>query len=210
MIFNPILVGKQLPTLTTPGAASDLASGKQLIGQDGEIVTGNVPVVTGLSMTGTPSVSGSNLVIGRPSTMRAILPYQVPVKMDAPLSSLGDATAADVARGKTFTSTAGVKVTGTASFELNAALGMFSFSVDSTVYFMSPTEVQPGYSEYIAGMTNVPILVAEGTLVVVDTKGFRNTATVTGSVKQISGFGGGDAVGYVAFLATGAFTVNTY
>lgn len=113
-IFNPILVGKQLPTLTTPGAASDLASGKQLIGQDGEIVTGNVPVVTELSMTGTPSVSGSNLVIGRPSTMRAILPYQVPVKMDAPLTSLGDAAAADVASGKTFTSTAGVKVTGTA------------------------------------------------------------------------------------------------
>ena len=113
-IFNPILVGKQLPTLTTPGAASDLASGKQLIGQDGEIVTGNVPVVTELSMTGTPSVSGSNLVIGRPSTMRAILPYQVPVKMDAPLTSLGDAAAADVASGKTFTSTAEVKVTGTA------------------------------------------------------------------------------------------------
>lgn len=113
-IFNPILVGKQLPTLTTPGAASDLASGKQLIGQDGEIVTGNVPVVTELSMTGTPSVSGSNLVIGRPSTMRAILPYQVPVKMDAPLTSLGDAAAADVASGKTFTSAAGVKVTGTA------------------------------------------------------------------------------------------------
>lgn len=113
-IFNPILVGKQLPTLTTPGAASDLASGKQLIGQDGEIVTGNVPVVTELSMTGTPSVSGSNLVIGRPSTMRAILPYQVPVKMDAPLTSLGDATAADVVSGKTFTSTAGLKVTGTA------------------------------------------------------------------------------------------------
>lgn len=94
-IFNPILVGKQLPTLTAPGAASDLASGKQLIGQDGEIVTGNVPVVTELSMTGTPSVSGSNLVIGRPSTMRAILPY-------------------DVVSGKTFTSTAGLKVTGTA------------------------------------------------------------------------------------------------
>ena len=43
-IFNPILVGKKLPTLTTPGAASDLASGKQLIGQDGEIVTGTAQI----------------------------------------------------------------------------------------------------------------------------------------------------------------------
>lgn len=34
--------------------------------------------------------------------------------IDTPLSGLGDATAADVAKGKTFTSAAGVKVTGTA------------------------------------------------------------------------------------------------
>lgn len=36
-------------------------------------------------------------------------------KMGAPLEFLGDATAADVAKGKTFTSAAGLKVTGTAA-----------------------------------------------------------------------------------------------
>ena len=33
-----------------------------------------------------------------------------------PMSNLGDATAADVRKGKTFTSTAGIKVTGTGNF----------------------------------------------------------------------------------------------
>ena len=73
-IFNPILVGKQLPTLTNPGAASDLASGKQLIGQDGEIVTGTADVRNfvvskdiggGLAASGTFAVQidGSDIVI---------------------------------------------------------------------------------------------------------------------------------------------------
>jgi hypothetical protein len=140
-IFNPVLVGKKLPTLTTPGVASDLASGKQLIGQDGEIVTGNVPVVTELSMTGTPSVSGSNLVIGRPSTMRVILPYQVPVEMDAPLTSLGDAAAADVASGKTFTSAAGVKVTGTA--QKAPTFTAYTHYIGMTFNAYEPTDYSP-------------------------------------------------------------------
>lgn len=35
--------GMQLPTLTNPGTANDLAQGKQLINADGSIVTGVVP-----------------------------------------------------------------------------------------------------------------------------------------------------------------------
>ena len=40
MILNSKKSGKRLPTLTNPGVASDLASGKQMIGADGELVTG--------------------------------------------------------------------------------------------------------------------------------------------------------------------------
>lgn len=43
----------ELPTLTNAGVASDLRSGKQLIDQDGNIVTGNVQTVT----QATPSIS---------------------------------------------------------------------------------------------------------------------------------------------------------
>lgn len=41
MIHNPIR--KALPDLSNPGAADDLRSGKQLVGADGSIVTGNLP-----------------------------------------------------------------------------------------------------------------------------------------------------------------------
>lgn len=40
MLNNPSIGGKNLPTLTTPGTAADLANGKQLIGQDGTIING--------------------------------------------------------------------------------------------------------------------------------------------------------------------------
>lgn len=37
-----IETGTQLPTLTNPGTAADMAQGKQLIDQNGEIVTGTI------------------------------------------------------------------------------------------------------------------------------------------------------------------------
>lgn len=54
MIHNPIR--KALPDLSNPGAAGDLRSGKQLVGADGAIVTGNLPEVT----QATPQISVSS------------------------------------------------------------------------------------------------------------------------------------------------------
>lgn len=54
MIFNSDgggTGGKKLPILTTPGSASDLRSGKELIGADGEIITGSVTSRTSSSVT---------------------------------------------------------------------------------------------------------------------------------------------------------------
>lgn len=51
MIVNEGGGGKTLPDLTNPGAASDLAQGKQLIGQNGEIVNGSVPVRSASNVT---------------------------------------------------------------------------------------------------------------------------------------------------------------
>lgn len=45
-----------VPDLSNPGAAGDLRSGKQLVGADGSIVTGNLPEVT----QATPSISVSS------------------------------------------------------------------------------------------------------------------------------------------------------
>lgn len=48
------------PDLSNPGAAGDLRSGKQLVGADGSIVTGNLPEV--IQATPTISVSSSGLI----------------------------------------------------------------------------------------------------------------------------------------------------
>ena len=55
-----IETGVQLPTLTNPGAAGDLRSGKQLIGQDGSTVNGSLSEVT--QATPGISVSSSGLI----------------------------------------------------------------------------------------------------------------------------------------------------
>lgn len=54
MIINEGRPGKKLPTLTNPGVAGDLLSGKQLIGQDGNIITGIIPskASTDISVSG--------------------------------------------------------------------------------------------------------------------------------------------------------------
>lgn len=49
-----------VPDLSNPGAADDLRSGKQLVGADGSIVTGNLPEVT--QATPTISVSSGGLI----------------------------------------------------------------------------------------------------------------------------------------------------
>lgn len=58
--IGAIETGIQLPTLTNPGAAGDLRSGKQLIGQDGSTVNGSLSEVT--QATPGISVSSSGLI----------------------------------------------------------------------------------------------------------------------------------------------------
>lgn len=55
MIINEGRPGKKLPALTNPGVAGDLLTGKQLIGADGQIITGTMASV----VQATPSISVS-------------------------------------------------------------------------------------------------------------------------------------------------------
>ncbi len=45
MILNPVIAGKSLPDIANPGTAADLLTGKQLIGPDGEVISGSMPKV---------------------------------------------------------------------------------------------------------------------------------------------------------------------
>lgn len=142
-----IPTGSQLPALTNPGTAGDLASGKQLIDQNGEIVTGVVSVTS--KSNPLPSIY-SNLVyaystiyvnglISQDSLARVGAVAQVPV----PSHNFGNATAADVAAGKTFTSAAGVNVEGTAQ-------------IGSGVYYESTSVGAPGIGVKSLSFINYP------------------------------------------------------
>lgn len=121
--ISQIETGTQLPTLTDPGTASDMASGKQLIGQDGEIVTGSVNTVNSgnqspINVTDeirAPMLDGSSIVMWAKITTPTLFRTNSVAMIYASTSFFGNATAADVAAGKTFTSAAGVNVAGTAA-----------------------------------------------------------------------------------------------
>lgn len=102
-----------LPTLTNPGSATDLAEGKELIDGNGNIVTGSVKTYNSQALWNNiaPAVDGTDLKL----SVNASTPYlfRKGVAVKSPLSNFGDATAADVVTGKTFTSAAGLKVVGT-------------------------------------------------------------------------------------------------
>lgn len=105
MLNNPIILGTKLPTLTNPGAAGDLLAGKQLIDQNGNVLTGTMPnrgaVNQTLNAGGSYSVpSGYHNGNGR-------------ITANSLASQTGGtATAADIADGKTAWVN-GSKITGT-------------------------------------------------------------------------------------------------
>lgn len=117
-----IETGTQLPTLTNPGTAADMAQGKQLIDQNGEIVTGTLPVrnlIGGRPYTPTYENMDGQYYIGfraGHSEDQILKAGPGNMMLFGNASDFGNATAADVAAGKTFTSEAGVKVSGTGQF----------------------------------------------------------------------------------------------
>lgn len=113
--------GADLPTLTNPAGAGDIAAGKQAIRQDGGVVTGNVPTPNSVTLEdGTVEVGvsiGGGGVFLATGTMASdnLLRAGKTVQVSVAASEFGNAAAEDVAVGKTFTSAAGLKTTGTST-----------------------------------------------------------------------------------------------
>ena len=108
--------GVTLPTLTDPGAADNLEEGKQLIDADGNVVEGSLAVWDRLNWSSAGvnwNESTSKLYLSASTGEKRIYEKGCYVTMYCAGDSLGDATAADVAAGKTFTSAAGLLVEGT-------------------------------------------------------------------------------------------------
>lgn len=120
--IGDIPTGVELPELTAEGAASDLRSGKQLIDGDGNIITGTAAAIQGNASYTVPPVyvtaaAGAVKLIEMSKTFTepAFIGAtgDTEIRLRSETSNFGDATAEDVVAGKTFTSAAGLKVTGT-------------------------------------------------------------------------------------------------
>lgn len=132
--------------------AGDMASGAVAYGKNGK-VTGSLVRSSNPSnansLGGTSISSGDGTIwFGGYFDEGTVIASKS--KMGAPLELLGDATAADVAKGKTFTSAAGLKVVGTAA-------GSSARAVDIGLENTDFTEVWVGYVRQDGDMRSTTI-----------------------------------------------------
>lgn len=110
--------------------AADVASGKTFTSSAGLKVTGNVTTTSTGFKFSTPTLTKNvtNLDIKQRFSSDYLFRNGSYVTLATSLSNFGDATAADVAAGKTFTSSAGLKVTGTNEVIPNCSVTMINQS----------------------------------------------------------------------------------
>lgn len=126
--------------------AEDVAAGKTFTSADGLKVTGTVPVLTDMTTLRFDEVyddpdAGKIYATGYPES-KAIVTPDTPLEIPFNLSVFGDATAKDVAKGKTFTSADGFAVTGTHECEA----GLDTSDATATEY-----DIVNGETAYVNG-----------------------------------------------------------
>lgn len=110
--------GVELPELDNPGSADDLAMGKQLIGQDGSVVTGNIlvfPDYLGCDVVEEIAYDDGEIdITSPPANSRMMLDTGGKLRFHIPGDLFGNAKPENVAQGVIFTSSNGVCIEGTA------------------------------------------------------------------------------------------------
>lgn len=119
--FSSILVNVPSSGIDTSDATateSNLEEGMTAYA-NGSKITGNLPLANSLELIGSTFSIDTNkknyFYISASIANKTILGKYALISLVTPKANFGDATAADVAKGKTFTSATGLKITGTAT-----------------------------------------------------------------------------------------------
>lgn len=139
----------KLPTLSNPAVADEIFYNKEAIDQNGEVMTGTVVNVNSSTSLGTPSVSGTNLLLNSGTQENGLhINKGGNFGLLTALSNLGDASAANVLSGKTFTSSAGLKKTGTLVEKLSGRtyLGQYAIVGNQLAKYNANSNVYAAFS----------------------------------------------------------------
>ena len=112
--------GIQLPTLSNPGNANDLAKGKQLIGSYGQLIEGTVETYTNYNQSCTPEVTSGQVLFEKALSSPIMLKGNY-LTLQSSLSNFGNANPSQVVKGVTFTSASGMKIEGTMELQGNSS-----------------------------------------------------------------------------------------
>ena len=191
-------------TSDATASASDIASGKTAYVK-GSKITGTIPTVTTLiaDTDVTAIKSGDNLLSkGTSSTLAMfnasrIIEPTVNIRSYIPLDLLGDATTDDVVAGKTFTSTSGIKLTGTGS------AGSGADTSDATAV---AGDIRSGKTAYVNGSK------ITGTITTVSTLIADTGVTVTKSGSDLLSSGTSSTLGLfnVSKIVESDVTIRSY
>ena len=202
--------------------AADVAAGKTFTSSNGLQVAGTISTYTGMNYPA-DSVDEVNYTDGTQeirftrtsSAVRQIFEANSSIKLYTASSNFGDATAADVLNGKTFTSSAGLKVTG--SIPSKTAATYTPGTADQTIasgQYLSGAQTVKGDANLVAGniKSGVSIFGVAGTYEGSGSSGSGIQAqhiTSKSDTITISGNGTVKVWGY-GYYSSGTYSKTTY